>query len=120
MKLEFISRPNPNFISLLFWSVASLAFLSSGATAHASIAYGSINNFDTVNDTGVPCHGFEIELDDLHSVDITYTYDWNHYGTPKMSEDFVVSGTWHTNVHVRYEAAPFSCLPSASPPATPH
>ena len=30
----------------------------------ASIAYGSINNFDTVNDTGTVCHGFEIEIDD--------------------------------------------------------
>ena len=38
-------------------------------------SYGSINNFDTVNDTGVPCHGFEIELDDIHQTDITYTCD---------------------------------------------
>ncbi|MEO8429825.1 MAG: hypothetical protein ABI651_22275, partial [Verrucomicrobiota bacterium] len=73
--------------------------------AQASVAYGTINNFDTVNDTGVPCHGFEIELDDIYSSDITYTYDWNHYGTPKISEGIVfTSGAWHTNVHVRYEA----------------
>ena len=51
--------------------------------ARASIAYGSINNFDTVNDTSNVCHGFEIELDDIHSADITYTYDYNHYGTPE-------------------------------------
>ena len=37
----------------------------------ASQAYGSINNFDVVNDTGVPCHGFEIELDDITSAQIT-------------------------------------------------
>jgi len=59
----------------------------SGSVVQASIAYGSINNFDTVNDTGVPCHGFEVELDDIHTTDITYTYDCNHYGTPKITED---------------------------------
>ena len=37
--------------------------------AQASIAYGSINNFDTVNDTSNVCHGFEIELDDIHRHD---------------------------------------------------
>ncbi|MBL9146059.1 MAG: putative Ig domain-containing protein [Verrucomicrobiaceae bacterium] len=55
--------------------------------ADASIAYGSINNFDTVNDTGHECHGFEIELDDCHSTDITYTYNYNHYGVPEITED---------------------------------
>ncbi len=74
-----------------------------GAAAHASQAYGSINNFDTVNDTGVPCHGFEIELEDLHSTDITYTYNWNHYGTPKITED-TASVPGHTNVIIRYAA----------------
>ncbi|MGA2555072.1 MAG: putative Ig domain-containing protein [Verrucomicrobiota bacterium] len=86
-------------------AVATALALAGTPAAQASIAYGSINNFDTVNDTGVPCHGFQIELDDVHSADITYTYDWNHYGTPKITEDAVfISGAWHTNVHVRYEA----------------
>lgn len=69
----------------------------------AGIAYGTVNNFDTVNDTSNICHGFEIELDDIRSSDITYTFDYNHYGTPKITED-----TWsvpgHTNVHVFYQA----------------
>lgn len=80
--------------------LAGVLALTSG-TAHASIAYGSINNFDTVNDTGVPCHGFEIELDDIRSTDITYTYNWNHYGTPTITED-ITSVPGHTNVIVRY------------------
>jgi hypothetical protein len=71
----------------------------------ASVAYGTINNFDTVNDTGSPGHGFEIELDDLHTTEITYTYDYNHYGNPKITEVPVfTSGAWHTNVFVRYQA----------------
>ena len=52
-----------HFIGRLVFSSALLGFLAfSPLTALAGIAYGSINNFDTVNDTGVPCHGFEIEL----------------------------------------------------------
>lgn len=74
-----------------------------GGVVRASIAYGSINNFDTVNDTGVPAHGFEIELDDLRSTDIAGCYSWNHYGTPTIREDrTTVPG--HTNVFVRYAA----------------
>jgi hypothetical protein len=72
------------------------------SSARASIAYGSINNFDTVNDTGNVCHGFEIELDDIHTTDITYTYDYNHYGTPKITEDNTDPA--HPKVFVRYQA----------------
>ena len=84
-----------------FALVCTLVFGSH--TARASVAYGSINNFDTVNDTSNVCHGFEIELDDIHSTDITYTYDYNHYGTPKITED-TTSVPGHTNVLVRYQA----------------
>jgi len=91
-----LGRPWRGFLALCVLAL-------SGAGAHASIAYGSINNFDTVNDTGVPCHGFEIELEDLRSTDITYTYNWNHYGTPKITED-TTSVPGHTNVIVRYAA----------------
>ncbi len=70
--------------------------------AHASQAWGSINNFDTVNDTGDECHGFEIEIDDIHCTDITYTYDYNHYGTPKISEDD--TDPLHPKVYVRYQS----------------
>jgi hypothetical protein len=68
----------------------------------ASQAYGTINNFDVVNDTGVPCHGFEIELDDITSAQITYTYDWNHYGTPVITTDSIDPA--HPKTYVRYLA----------------
>src|ERR1041384_2712534 len=71
--------------------------------ARGSVSYGSINNFDTVNDTGVPCHGFEIALDDIHSSDISYTFDWNHYGVPSITEDN--SDPLHPKVLVRYASA---------------
>jgi hypothetical protein len=84
---------------ILTLSMACLAFATS---ASASIAYGSLNNFDTVNDTGQPCHGFEIEIEDIHSTNITYTYDWNHYGAPRITEDN--SDPLHPRVIVRYES----------------
>src|SRR5690242_14520647 len=69
----------------------------------ASIAYGTINNFDTVNDTSNVCHGFEIELDDCRSQDITSCYSYNHYGTPSIRQDST-SVPGHTNCFVRYAA----------------
>lgn len=77
------------------------AFLAPGA-ASASTAYGSINNFDVVNDTGTPCHGFEIEIEDCPSTGITYTYDWNHYGTCKITQDDSLPG--HPKCFIRWSA----------------
>lgn len=77
-------------------------FAALALKAEGSVAYGTLNNFDTVNDTGVECHGFEIEIEDVHSTDITYTYDWNHYGTPRISEDN--SDPLHSRVRIRYES----------------
>ena len=80
---------------------ALLLILAPRATA--STAYGTLNNFDCVNDTGVEAHGFEIELDDVRSRDITYTYDYNHYGIPKITED--LSDPLHPRVFIRYAAS---------------
>jgi len=70
-------------------------------SAHASTAYGSLGNFDVVNDTGETCHGFEIEIDDIHSSSIGSTYSYNHYGVPKIREDN--SDALHPKVFIRYE-----------------
>ncbi len=103
--------------------LAAAPFMLGSQGAGASTAYGDLNNFDTVNDTGQECHGFEIEIDDIHSTDITYTYDWNHYGPPKISED--KSDPAHPKVVIRYESAKnpdgtwagYTAIPSA--PLTP-
>jgi len=93
--------------------------------AIASTSYGDLNNFDVFNDTGTDCHGFEIELDDVHSTDITYTYDYNHYGTPKITEDN--SDAAHPKVFVRYAAkynsatssfSAYTAVPATPPAAT--
>lgn len=105
-------------------ALPSLLALALATPLQASQAYGSINNFDTVNDTGVPCHGFEIEIDDAHSKDITYTFDYNHYGVPKITEDN--TNPLHPKVFVRYESGKnpdgtwtaYTAVPSAPIPPT--
>src|SRR3990172_7666033 len=81
--------------------LALLMLVSQGAGA--STAFGDLNNFDTVNDTGQVAHGFEIEIDDIRSTDITYTYNWNHYGAPRIREDNTDPA--HPKVFIRYESA---------------
>ncbi len=112
------------FVRLAASCIAALAVFAS-APARASTAYGDLNNFDVINDTGSDCHGFEIELEDIHSTDITYTYDWNHYGAPTIAEDN--SDPAHPRVFVRYAAkydaatnsySSYTAIPSAPPAPT--
>jgi hypothetical protein len=99
--------------------------LLASTPAIASTAFGDLNNFDVYNDTGTECHGFEIELEDVHSADVTYTYDWNHYGAPTITEDHADPA--HPKVYVRYAAkynaatgsfSAFTATPSAAPSPT--
>ena len=124
---QHLQQQSPTCFPRLVVSLAVLALLLfSPAASHAGIAYGSINNFDTVNDTSNVCHGFEIELDDIRSSDISYTYDYNHYGTPRITEFSTNDSTgWHTNVLVRYEAvwtgsgwSAYTAVPTTNIPPT--
>jgi hypothetical protein len=96
------NRPRPIPRALTTTGLCVLLLWSAGRV-RAATAYGSINNFDVVNDTGVECHGFDIEIEDIHSQDITYTYNWNHYGTPRITEDN--SDPLHPRVLIRYASA---------------
>ena len=108
----------------LMGGVVAALFALASAPAQASIAYGSINNFDTVNDTGHECHGFEIEIEDCHSTAITYTYNYNHYGVPHITEDNSVAG--HPKTIIRWESkknangtwAAYTAIPAAPIPPT--
>lgn len=91
-------KPLPYLRNIALPALAAAMLM--GGSARASIAYGSINNFDTVNDTGHVCHGFEIEIEDCHSTDIGYTYDYNHYGACQITEDNSVPG--HPKTLIRW------------------
>ena len=103
MKTQW-TAPITRILKPLAGGLAALCLLALGTgSVQAGVAYGTINNFDTVNDTGVECHGFEIEIEDIRSADITYTYSWNHYGTPRITEDN--SNPLRPRVRIRYESA---------------
>lgn len=81
----------------------ALVVVALGGSASAGTFFGALSNFDAVNDTGSPCNGFEIELDDVQSTDVTYTFQFQRYGTPKITEDtFLVSGVSHPRTFVRW------------------
>ena len=54
--------------------------------SQATVMYGSIGNFDVINDTHQDAHGFEIEYEGLHSTDIGYTWTYSRYGNPTLVE----------------------------------
>lgn len=87
------------------WSSMLLAFATSlilfYGTAFAT-GFGTLSNFDVVNDTPDPCHGFEIELEDIHTSDVPYTFGGSYirYGTPEVLD--VTVDPAHPRVLVRY------------------
>lgn len=54
------------------------------AAAQSAIIYGSLGNFDISNDTGRPCHGFEVELDGLTPAQVPYSFTAQRYGAPTV------------------------------------
>jgi hypothetical protein len=80
-----------------------LAIVTFAGRSSAGTFFGALSNFDAVNDTGSPCNGFEIELDDIMSRDVTYTFQFQRYGVPKITEDtFMVNGAPHPRTFVRW------------------
>ena len=69
--------------------------------ATTQITYGTLDNFDVINDTGGECHGFEIELEGIASSDVAYTFGspYQRYGDPT-----IVPTVTGTGVIIRYAA----------------
>lgn len=77
--------------------VASVSGLMYHGAANAGV-FGSLDNFDTVNDTGKTAHGFEIDLEGIDRSHITDVFGLNRnfgttspgdverYGLPKVGE----------------------------------
>jgi hypothetical protein len=84
--------------------------------------FGTLSNFDVVNDTPGPCHGFEIELEDVHSSDVPYTFggSYTRYGTPEVVE--IGTDPAHPRVVVRYRqwnGSQWEATPVAPPNVSP-
>lgn len=64
--------------------LALAAFACAAIPAAAQVTlYGTLSNFDVINDTGGEVHGFEIEFQGVSSVN-SY-YNWNRYGPPTVT-----------------------------------
>lgn len=91
-------------IALAAFPLACLAALP----ANASPTFGSLSNFDVINDTGSHTNGFEIELEGVRSTDIPYSFSYETYGAPRMI-DSTIPDSNNPNatipvVKVRYES----------------
>jgi hypothetical protein len=104
-----------------WWSSVPLALVLLLALLGRSwaTAFGTLSNFDVVNDTPSPCHGFEIELEDMDVGDVPYTFGGSHirYGTPEVLD--VTVDPAHPRVLVRYRRWNGSQW-EATPVAPPH
>ena len=90
----------------------------------APTMYGTLSNFDVINDTGQPTNGFEIELEGISPGDVVYTFGdsgdpsvpYIRYGKPTVLRNAAGTGTI-----VRY-ASPYvsgtftEATPSPTPP----
>src|SRR5947209_17748771 len=81
-------------LSPLFSQGPAQAQASTATTAPITL-FGSLSNFDVLNDTGQVAHGFEIELDGINS--IGGSFDANRYGAP-------VVVPFAGGLYVRYES----------------
>ena len=104
---------------ILAW--AAVLVLLAGRTGFAS-SFGTLSNFDVVNDTGHECHGFEIELEDMHPSDVPYTFGGSYirYGAPEVLDATVDPA--HPRVIVRYRhwnGAQWEATPMAPGAMTP-
>ena len=68
------------------WGFAAAALLAApdAARAQSAIIYGSLSNFVISNDTGLVCHGFEIDLDGVQPSDILGTFTATRYGAAEV------------------------------------
>lgn len=109
---------------LLMPLVSALALVTSGSPAAAvtPTTYGTLSNFDAINDTGQPCNGFEIELEGVAPGNVVYTFGENpadpanpyiRYGKAAILQNGTGTGTI-----VRY-ASPYDPVAKVFTKATP-
>ena len=73
---------------LILLAGSILALAQAPTSALATTTVGTLGNFDAVNDTGKEAHGFEIDLEGLHSSDITDTFGGTGRGFPSTVERY--------------------------------
>jgi len=74
---------------------AALTLVSFSSPALATTMFGSLSNFDVINDTGQVTRGFEIELEGVSPPDISFTFGnpYIRYGDPVKLATATGTGT---------------------------
>jgi hypothetical protein len=78
-------------------TVALLLGGSLAAQAQSVTLFGSLSNFDVLNDTGQVTHGFEIELDGVDASQAPYYFTGSRYGGPTTTP-------FAGGIYVRYKS----------------
>ncbi len=110
-----------HFTSRLASAVAGAALLLALpviAQAQSATIYGSLGNFDVVNNTGHEAHGFEVELEGLQPNDVYYLFSANRYGSPVVTPSAIgtkvrwlstySAGSWSTRTTPHAAGTPFA------------
>ena len=98
---------HPSF-ALLALFAAPLASM-----AQTAVVSGTLFGFDVLNDTGLPAHGFEIQIEGALLGDLYYTFPGGRYGSPSIVP-------YATGVYVRWQATYFAnsgTYSATTPPA---
>lgn len=72
----------------IFGLLTGVAVMALPGLAGATTTFGSLGNFDAVNDTGSVAHGFEIELEGLYASNVTDTFGGAGRGFPTTVERY--------------------------------
>ncbi len=80
--------------------LVAIAILACGSVARGATIFGSLSNFDVVNDTGEICRGFEIELEGVSPSDI-----WSTFGNPYIRYGDPTLVSTGTGTIVRYASS---------------
>ncbi len=73
------------------------------ADASPPTILGWASNFDVADTTDRPCHGFEVEIEDINDVNVVYTYhNWRYGNASSIQNATFPSG--HPGVRVKYAA----------------
>lgn len=59
--------------------------LAASAQSQPATVYGSLGNFDIVNNSGQQAHGFEIDIDGLQVSDVYYHFSAQRYGSAAIT-----------------------------------
>ena len=97
--------------------LAGLALALTSGQADASGVYGTLGNFDVVNDTGHETCGFEIEIEGVHGAEVYRTFH-----APYIRYDAPILSDTPAGVVIRYQGAwdpATQTFQQKTPPAAP-